>query len=344
MKSLKYIYLIGIVALSTTFCEKEQGQNTQPVDSLVLDRLDSLTLGSLEKIDDYPLYVMTYYGDYGFGDYIQIEDWVSTIYKTQDKEIWGCTCFAALGIENMQVFGRNFDWHNNCIPLLLFTHPDNGYASVSVVNLEYFGYNRNNLPDLFENRANLLDTPWLPFDGMNEKGVAIGMMAVSHAEAPYDPGKTTINEIELIRLVLDYAENLSHAITLIQNYNIGIVDPPVHYLISDSSGNSAIIEFVEGEMIIIRNENPWQVSTNFIFSEFDDSVLANCWRFNTANTTLASTHGKATTESAMSVLQSVSHSKTIWSVVYNMDSEIIHITVNRSFNDIKSYNLEGKMD
>jgi len=272
-----------------------------------------------------------------------MEDRVLGINTMKDEESWGCTCFAALGMKNMRLFGRNFDWHNHGIPLLLFTHPDDGFASFSVVNLEYFGYSRNNLPDAFENRINLLNTPWLPFDGMNEKGVAIGMMAIPHAENPYDPLKNTINEIELIRLVLDYAESLSHAITLIQNFNIEILDPPVHYLIADSSGNSAIIEFVGERMVVIRNENLWQVSTNFIISEFNDPLDANCWRFNSANMSLALTEGKATTESALSILQDISWYGTVWSVIYNMDSGFLHITVNRNFNDVYSYSIEEKL-
>ena len=112
-----------------------------------------------------------------------------------------------------------------------------------MVDLNYFGFTRENPPDLHENRDNLLDTPWLPFDGMNEKGVAIGMMAVPYAEPPYDPNRMTLGEIELIRLVLDYAETVNHAISLIKKYNIRMEDPPVHYLIADSSGSSVIIEF-----------------------------------------------------------------------------------------------------
>ena len=42
-------------------------------------------------------------------------------------------------------------------------------------------------------------------DGMNEKGVAVGMNAVPNAQSPYDPSKVTIGELHLILLVLDYA-------------------------------------------------------------------------------------------------------------------------------------------
>lgn len=144
------------------------------------------------------------YGDYGFGEYLKTGNagsYSSTKNVNPVEYSWCCTCFAAMGNEGSPVFDRNFEWHD-CIPLLLFTNPPNAFASVSMVDLEYLGYNRHNLPDAQENTDGLLNTPWLPFDGMNEKGVTIGMMAIPHAEAPYSPYKVTIDEIHLIRLVL----------------------------------------------------------------------------------------------------------------------------------------------
>jgi hypothetical protein len=223
--------------------------------------------------------------------------------------------------------------------LLLFTDPPGGLASVSMVDLSYFGYSRENLPDFTPDRKTLLNTPWMPFDGVNERGVAIGMMAVPHALAPYKPSRLTLGEIELIRLVLDYAENLGHAISLIQDYNIRMEQPPIHYLIADRSGKSAIIEFYEGEMRILRNTGPWQVSTNFIFSELEDPFRAGCWRFNRTCDALNRNDGDLTNSSAMEILKSVSHQHTIWSVVYNMNSGDISIATGGDFPNTLYYNL-----
>jgi hypothetical protein len=303
------------------------------------EELEYMTLSSLEKVNDYPLYIMTYCGDYGFQEYLETGRQIAMNVEAKPAYPWGCTCFSGLKNENCRILGRNFDWPEQSIPLLLFTDPPEGFASVSVVDLGFFGYTRDSLPDLRENRVNLLNTPWLPFDGLNEKGVAIGMMAIPHAVSPYDPEKITIGEIEMIRLVLDYAENLSHAISLIRDYNIRMEQPPIHYLIADRSGKSAIIEFCEGEMKIIPNPGPWQVSTNFIFGELEDPFRAGCWRFNRACSILGANDGDVTSSSAMEILKSVSHENTIWSVVYNMSSGDISIATGSDFPNTLYYNL-----
>ena len=165
------------------------------------------------------------------------------------------------------------------------------------------------------------------------------MMAVPHAESPYTLSRFTLGEIKLIRLVLDYAESLDHAISLIQGYNIRMEEPPIHYMISDSSGQSAIIEFLAGEMKIIPNADPWQVSTNFILSELDDPGKATRWRFRRACDNLEVVDGSVTDASAMVILGSVSHAYTFWSVVYNMDTGDIHIAPGRKFSNPLQYNL-----
>ncbi len=306
-------------------------------------QLDSLTLASLKKVDGYPFYTMTHYGDYGFSDYIKPggKGFASTEKKFEfSKNLWSCTCLAALGNENATILGRNFDWHDH-IPLLIFTDPQDGYASVSMVDLDYFGFNRNNLPDEAQNNRRLLETPWLPFDGMNEMGVAIGMMAIPHADSPSDPKKKTIGEIEVIRLVLDYAKNTDHAIDLIKKYNVRMETPPIHYLIADSSGNSVIIEFVGGKMIVIRNSEPWQVSTNFIIHGSGAPENVTCWRYNRAYNILQEVRGKLTSEGTMNLLQRVAQSNTIWSMVYQMNSGKLNTVVGKNFAKIISFELKN---
>lgn len=333
-KQTHLIIIMPLLIIVIFSCDKK----SKPI-QLSDEQLKNLTLSCLAKVSEYPLYVMTYYGDYGFDAYLKTGQRDSLNISNPLIDVWGCTCFSGLDNENSRLFGRNFDWLSGSTPLLLFTDPPGGLASASMVDLSYFGYSRENLPDLSENRENLLDTPWMPFDGMNEKGVAIGMMAVPRAKSPYDPSKSTLGEIELIRLVLDYAENLDHAISLILKYNIRMDEPPIHYMIADSSGRSAIIEFYEGKMKIIPNTDPWQVSTNFILSEYDDPGQAGCWRFQRACSILEGIDGSVTNSSAMDILDKVSQANTIWSVIYNKSSGDISIATGSELSNTLHYNL-----
>ena len=334
--SIRYLHqniVILSLVLLTPVCDRETER------AYSAEELQNMTLSSLEKVNDYPLYVMTYHGDYGFNGFLETGQRMALNNHENTEINWGCTCFSGLKNKNSRLLGRNFDWPNESIPLLLFTDPPEGYASVSVVDLGFFGYSRDNLPDSMKKRENLLNTPWMPFDGLNEKGVAIGMMAVPHAESPFESSMVTIGEIELIRLVLDHADNLDHAISLVQNYNIRIDEPPIHYIITDVSGQSAVVEFYEGEMKIFRNSRPWQVSTNFILSEYEDPGQAGCWRYNRTFATLTGNDGQLTDTTAMEILQNVSHNNTIWSVVYNMSSGDISIATGSEFSGTLSYNL-----
>jgi choloylglycine hydrolase len=57
--------------------------------------------------------------------------------------------------------------------------------------------------------------PNFSLDGMNERGVAIGLMAIPTARSLYDPSKITIGELRVIRLILDYAAIVQEAVRLI---------------------------------------------------------------------------------------------------------------------------------
>ena len=169
-----------------------------------------------------------------------------------------CTCFysAASGL-----YGRNFDFPANPA-LLLYTQPIGGYCSVSMVDLGFFGYSMEHLPETCS-VMELAEAPYMPFDGMNEAGLIVGMAAVPHGEGTSVPGLVYIGEIAAIRLMLDYAADVEEALDLLRGYNVEMLEPPIHYLIADAHGSSVIVEFTGGEMHVIHSEG-YQVATNFI--------------------------------------------------------------------------------
>ena len=188
------------------------------------------TLKTLQQIDDYGMYRMTYYGDYGFDDFLEqgaasdkdIEEFVTKRllkgipikFNVTDS---GCTAFVTRNKNGDIIFARNFDFMY-APSMQLFTNPPNGYASVSTVNLSFAGYSEDNLPAKgvrFDNFLTLA-APYLPFDGMNEKGVAIALLAVPEVQIRNDENKITLNTTTVIRLVLDKASNVDEAIELLK--------------------------------------------------------------------------------------------------------------------------------
>ena len=328
---LSVILLVGLAVLPASCGDNSA---SPPADDA------TKTLSTVKKVDDYPLYVMRYYGDYGFDTYLRAPDRGAAPSKADETiGAWGCTTFAALNAGGEYLLGRNFDWHNH-MALLLYTDPPDGWASVSMVDLSYLGFIPDDTSDA--NLKRLLRAPYWPFDGMNEHELSVGMMAVPHAEGGDDDSKTTIGSLAAIRLMLDCAKNVDDAVSLLSGYNIDFSGgPPVHYLVSDANRRSVVIEFIDNEMVTIPCNSLWQVSTNFIITgyPFDDSP-SDCWRYNTAFNALEENNGIITTDGAMVLLKDCSQPITMWSVVYAGRSGGISVAAGRQYSNVHRFSME----
>jgi Acyl-coenzyme A:6-aminopenicillanic acid acyl-transferase len=293
------------------------------------------------KIDDYPLFVMDMYEDYHFDGYLKTG--ILPLPPGFSIPSGGCSCFSAFNLPDQAIFGRNYDWTKNIPILLLFTHPANGYASASMVDLSLgFGIKEPSWDDP-RDRQLLSLAPYIPLDGMNERGLTVALMKVPKAQAPVDPNKVTIIFLAAIRMMLDKAQTVDEAISLLAAYNLMYLQQ--HLLIADAHGNSAMVEFVDGEIKVIRSKKPWQVGTNFILSDNLESPRTMCPRYDTIDRTLEQSNGRISTEKTMALLKEVSQhgaAKTIFSMVYNQISGDIEIAVDRKFDRLYHYGLKMK--
>ncbi len=329
--------------------------------ALVLFRNELRSLMSLEKVDKYGMYQMTYYGDYGFDEFLEVgarndADIEAFVTKRLLKGLPinlgvtgdGCTAFVVKNESGDILFGRNFDFLY-APSLQLYTAPNNGYASVSTVNLAFAGYSGDNLPyGSFFDTFLTLAAPFLPFDGMNEKGLAIALLAVPKAEVPYNPDKITLNTTTAIRLVLDKAATVEEAIELLKQYNIyfsGGIE--CHYLIADASGHSVIVEYVNQELCVVESETEYQIASNFIaynglnigegFTEFE--------RYDRVQNAIEENNGILEVSGAIQLLADVGVfdgdiDKLQWSVLYNLTTGKGGIFANRKTNNIIEFNLD----
>jgi hypothetical protein len=308
------------------------------------------TLNSIEKLDDHPLYTMHYFGDY---PHPLIEAWKLPEGKpiTLNFEFlqpdWSCALFAALGDPNLRLYGRNFDWRFSPA-LLLYTDPSDGYASVSMVDIEYLGFGKEDLTKLpVEDLVTLLEAPTLPFDGMNEAGLAIGMAAVPSGNMNTDPQKPTIDELGVMREVLDHAGTVNEAIEIIGSFNIDMGNVPLHYLVASRGGVSALVEFYRGKMSVMRNDEPWQLATNFLVASVNGHTGGQCHRYDIVSSVLEDVEGVLSVDQAMNLLSKVSqdspddNADTEWSVVYDMTVGEVNIILDRKYSaEMVTFKLE----
>jgi hypothetical protein len=312
----------------------------RPTAEATLSEQEVATLSSLEKVDDFPLYTMHYYGSSESG----LLDWAGPQESANAPlpSTWACSLFAALGGAD-KLYGRNFDWVDSPA-LLLFIHPTNGYASVSMVDLAYLGFGDkvNQLTELpLDQRQALLNAPALPFDGMNERGLVVGMAAVPDGNMPPDPGKETIDSLQVIRKMLNQASTVAEAVAVLQQYNIEWGSgPALHYLIADRSGQSALVEFYQGKIHIIPNDKPWHLATNFLVSSVSESVTGQCPRYDKIDQRLLTAAGRLDATEALRLLRDVSQANTQWSIVYGLSTGEVTVIMGREYSRTHTFHLD----
>lgn len=295
------------------------------------------------RLDDYPLYYTHIRSDYGFDAYrrLGIGEAASPLLARDRRPVgsWGCTCFSTARSVGGPLFGRNFDFRHQA-SLLLYTSPPNAFASLSMVDLYYVGFGTNaSLSDLLARPDTLGRAPYFPMDGVNEKGVAIGLMSVPSASPPVDPAKVTLYDLALIRLVLDYATDADHAIELLRGYNYRPGSQPVHFLVADRGGTSVLVEYVEQELKVTRAAVPWMVATNFTVFGSRAPLVTGCARYDLAWSTLRERNGVLSHAEALDLLSGVAQGFTMWSAVYDLEARSVELAPGRRYQSVHRFSI-----
>jgi len=292
------------------------------------------TLSTLEKLDDYPVYTMRYFGPYIRASELRSETDREASGMTTD---WACSLFAAVGSPSRPVLGRNFDWEVSPI-LVLLLEPEEGHRSMMSIDIAYLVE-----PEIvgrleecgIEQLLPLLDAPFLTFDGMNEAGLAVGMAAVDYeCGYPSNPDNRNVGDLRLMREVLEASSTVEEAIAFLVGINpVSQGGPNMHYLIADRTPDAALIEYRDGEMVVFRSnvKTPWQLGTNFPVVLTDGDPAGRCWRYDLIEKTLRESGGDLSATAAMSLLEDVSTPTTRWSIVYDLTETVMHLCVGRNW-------------
>lgn len=185
----------------------------------------------------------------------------------------------------------------------------------------------------------LLDAPLLPFDGMNERGLAVGLAADQSGSVAPDPAKPTVGGVRILRLVLDNAATVDEAIKIIDGYHLDFAGgPPLHYLLADTAGGSAVVEF-DGSMRVLRGAPPWQALTNIRLAGADEATRDKDRRYATASSTLRTTSGTLDWRRAMDLLRDVAQPHTRWSVTYELRTGAVHVVTAQRWGTVHAFQL-----
>ena len=171
---------------------------------------------------------------------------------------------------------------------------------------------------------------YVPLDGMNEKGLCVADLMVSHGQAEdQDTQKPDLTTTSAIRLLLDKAATVDEALELLSQYDMHFsIGAAQHLSVSDATGRSVAVEWVDGEMVV--TDTP--VVTNYYLYQDDGTSGSgqSYVRFNTLSELRQTADGVMTSIEVRDALAAVAQSNfpgenggelTCWSWVYDQQEK-----------------------
>ncbi|MCI8514735.1 MAG: linear amide C-N hydrolase [Lachnospiraceae bacterium] len=213
-----------------------------------------------------PVYRMDVRGDYYFDEFIEqggasndgelIQFVVDNLTKgiipihMTPPDI-GCSSFTCVDEDGTRYFGRNYDFDTSTA-MIVRTNPGDGrYASISSVDLQFLGIKDGVPLDGIMQKFTCLAATYVPLDGINEAGVSCRIyMSYQGGEdaavaTDQNTDKPDLTSTTMLRLILDYAGSVDEAVALVRQYDLhDSANTSFHYMVADSTGRSAILEWV----------------------------------------------------------------------------------------------------
>ena len=360
------------------------------------------TLASFQKLSDRDeahrdgaVYQINFWGDYFFDEFLSQggasndAELISFVTRSITKGIIpmhiktssiACSAFTADTQSGDRVFGRNYDF-SATNTAIVYTDPGEGrHASYSTIDLSFLGLDADKDVETIGQKFLTLAAPYVPLDGINDAGVACGIFMSYQGEGKGTPTDTQtdrpdITSTTLLRLILDYADSVEDAVALAQQYDLhDSASSCFHYMVADSTGRSAILEWVgtdadhdadgaQRQLNVLWNDTDalsdsadWQVVTNFIktpgYYDGTTAEMKGLDRYEHLAAALRETDGiVADKDAAMDLLASVgrrtwnnddSNSNTVHSVVYDLTDKSVLWVGNEHYGE-EAYTFEFQL-
>ncbi len=290
----------------------------------------------------------------------------------------GCSSFTATAENGDALFARNYDF-SKTNTMLVFTEANEGrHATISTVDLQFLGIDVDqNLTGLMD-KVTCLAAPYAPLDGINDAGVSCGIYMTYQGgdetvATDQDTDKPDFTSTTLLRLILDYADNVEDAVEIASRYDLhDSADTSYHYMVADATGRSVILEWTPDgatdttdndggnrTLKVIYNDqdsaigqreaaSDYQVVTNFVLQPgYYEGVPAEekkgADRYDRLYEELQKTDGQlADDQAAMDILQIVGRRSwdnddkngcTVHSAVYNLTQKSVLWVTNENYDD-----------
>lgn len=328
---------------------------------------EARTLLSVKENGDTGVYEVNYAADYKLDKLLEEggaateEKLVQYILKTMLKGLpievpyeipnLACSTFYAETPEKGYIFGRNLDNQTTDLAVIR-TNPKDGYSSVSVVNLSFLGYNESYTPDKLLDRINTLATAYFPLDGINEKGLAVGVLQLQAPVTAQDSDKPDVGTTLAIRAMLDKCATVDEAIDFLRSVDMyAAAKGCYHFQIADATGKSVVVSYVNNEMVITEKTGDFIAATNFYLHdvpfEYEKQGLD---RYEILEKTLTEKKSLLTAEEGMDLLETVRITgtdpdekgrvySTQWSALYDLTNPSLTLCADMNYDEPYVYTV-----
>lgn len=357
MKKTKKIAIVTVVLLAVIV-----------VAALAVFQGEARTLLSVKEKGETGIYEINYTADYKLEELLEAggasteEQLVQYIIKTMLKGLpievpyeipnLACSTFYAETPENGYIFGRNLDNQTTDLAVIK-TAPKDGYKSVSVVNLSFLGYNESYTPDKLIDRINTLASAYFPLDGVNEKGLAVGVLQLQAPVTAQDTEKPDVGTTLAIRAMLDKCATTDEALEFLKSVDMyAAAKGCYHFQIADAKGKSIVVSYVDNEIVVTEKKDGFIAATNFYLHDvpfkYEKQGLD---RYDILKKTLTEKKSVLTSEEGMNLLEAARIKgtdpdekgrvySTQWSSIYNLTNPSLSLCADMDYENVYVYEVK----
>ena len=330
---------------------------------------EARTLLSVKENGDTGVYEVNYAADYKLDEFLAEggaateEELVQYILRIMLKGLpinvpyevpnLACSTFFAKTPEDSYIMGRNLDNQTTDLAVIR-TNPKDGYSSVSVVNMSFIGYSESYTPDNLLDRINMLATAYFPLDGVNEKGLAVGVLQLQAPVTAQDTDKPDVGTTVAIRAMLDKCATVDEAVEFLKTIDMyAAAKGCFHFQVSDATGKSVVVSYVNNEMVITdQNAKGFMAATNFYLHDVPFEYEAQGMdRYEILEKTLIEKNSVLSAEEAMELLEAVRITgtdpdekgrvySTQWSSIYNLTNPSLTLCADMNYDNAFVYEVK----
>lgn len=312
---------------------------------------------TLETLNSYPSYYINYTEDYkldtllmtGVSTLNELETFLGDyLMYGQDTKIntmnLGCSVVTAKTYSGTSIHCRNLDLKKSPLGIVRLSN-NKGYSSINSVPLRI----------LYEDATNLDNTditlkalPYCCTDGINSEGLVVSLLQVfGGSQNENKENSTNVTITVALRALLDKCATTEEAITMLNSFNMHMIDTNYHIAISDATNNSKVVEYFNNTMTVYESGKEYLTVTNFLLNNTDsDTDKTGQDRYTTLNSSIEPYNGKISESLGLNLLKSVKQGTsdygTILSAVYNSTNKSVSYYLAQDFNKAYSYSLTTK--